>query len=62
MPVLTEITCNYKVNPIGVGLRPVFSWKYADAVKQQSYRIIVNDGAHVVWDSGNVFSNDTCGI
>lgn len=62
MPVLTEITCNYKVNPIGVGLHPVFSWKYADAVKQRSYRIVVNEGARVVWDSGNVFSNDTCGI
>lgn len=62
MPELIEVTCNHRVNPIGVGANPVFAWKLKDAARQQSYRIYVWEGKNAAWDSGEILSNDTCGI
>ena len=62
MPELIEVTCNHRVNPIGVGANPVFAWKLKGAARQQSYRIFVWEGKNAAWDSGEILSNDTCGI
>ncbi len=58
---ITEVRCNNKINPIGVG-HPIFSWKVNMGKKQQNYRIVVKEGEVTVWDSGIVLSSQTCGI
>ena len=57
-----QVTCNNKLNPIGVGEDPVFGWKYKGVIRQEAYRIIVRCAGDEVWDSGVVHSGKTCGV
>ena len=70
---LDRLTCNYAKNPLGVETPfPVFNWSIEgdrhDEV-QTAYRIIIAHDAERlaadegdVWDSGEVFSDQSCGI
>lgn len=64
-----DLRCEYKVNPIGIGVKhPRISWKLAAdgrGVKQTGYQIVVaKDDAFqdVLWDSGQVQSEDSIHI
>lgn len=63
-----QLTCEYCVNPLGLGTRqPRLSWKLsadADArdVRQSAYHIVVAadpDGADAIWDTGKVPSGQS---
>lgn len=63
--------CNLET-PLGIDVNPTFSWivdTFHDDTVQQSYRILVSttdkliqDGIADMWDSGNVFSQETIDI
>ena len=70
---IEKVTTNYLENPLGVDYkkRPLFSWRYESRFHliQSSYRIMIAErkedilnGIGMVWDSGNVLSNLSCGV
>ena len=70
--VVTEIRCDFKVNPTGVGSNPTFGWILASNFKNQSqtvYHILVADDSQSIennhgdiWDSGIVSSNQSINV
>lgn len=63
---ITQLTCNYKQEPIGMDSLPYFSWKYEGNHKgfsPSSYQIIVSDNhLDIVWDSKEVSSDQFINI
>jgi len=65
--VVTELTCEYRTNPLGIGVRrPRFSWRPEGdrrGILQRAYRLAVaredGDFNHPVWDSGTVESGES---
>jgi len=63
-----DIKTDMRVNPVGVSLKPEFSWKVESDQKglmQESYNIIVTSNVHcidTVWNSGEVKSSISCNI
>ena len=66
-PVVVNLTCNYKTDPIGIGTpNPALSWVIQSAgynITQKAFRVIVSDnyrsiveGKGDIWDSGKVAS------
>lgn len=69
--ILTDLTVNYKKNPIGIEDVPVFSWKMSDNTQgqyQTAYRIVVAESQEdmlqekYVWDSGKTVSDISVAI
>jgi alpha-L-rhamnosidase len=67
---LADLRTDYKNNPLGIdSLKPRLSWKLvsdARSVMQTAYRIQVstvesnwNPGAHLVWDSQKILSDNS---
>lgn len=61
---ITDVRCEYKVNPIGLGIpHPRISWKLESdqrGARQLAYQIVVSadePGNEVLWDSGKVMSD-----
>ena len=64
MPNVVNLTCEYKVNPIGLDLAaPRFSWQLQSSVSmlQSAYRLQVfcEDEAEPLWDTGRVNRGDS---
>ncbi|QJD82872.1 alpha-L-rhamnosidase [Cohnella herbarum] len=67
---LTDLRCEYRVNPVGIGNRvPRFSWKLTGTgrgIKQASYRIQASEGdplfQTLTWDSGQVRTDQSVHI
>src|SRR5690606_13515906 len=65
--VATDLTCEYRRNPLGVGVRrPRLSWRLEAGrrgVLQRAYRLAVaaedGDFDRPVWDSGRVESGES---
>ena len=58
--MLTEITICGRRESVGLDVQPRISWKIKSDrsdVMQTSFRIIVQDESHIVWDSGSVSSD-----
>ena len=59
MPTVTNLTCEHRVNPIGLDIAvPRFSWQIQSSVSvlQGAYRLQVfhEDDAEPLWDTGRV--------
>ena len=66
MIYVSELKCEYKVNPIGIDTaKPRFSYvigaDHSD-VMQSAYQIVVRNGNEVFWDSGRVESEQSIQI
>lgn len=69
---VSNLTCNYLENPIGLDSNPLFSWKLSSEYRgqhQTAYRITVsstqsnlNSGIFDVWDSRKVYSSKSIHI
>lgn len=63
MLTVTNLRTEYLVNPVGIdAANPRFSWKLESDrqnVLQRSYHIVAKSGDRVIWDSGEVFSDET---
>ncbi|HEY0668847.1 MAG TPA: glycoside hydrolase family 78 protein [Sphingobacteriaceae bacterium] len=70
---VTDLTCDYKINPIGIGtLNSGFSWKIASKernVIQKAYQLRVatdqadlKRGKNLIWDSGKVNTDQSTHI
>ena len=68
MTIITNLTCEYRTNPLGIGVRlPRLSWKLASnrrGAKQTAYQIRAaasgDDlvaGRNLLWDTGQVASD-----
>lgn len=64
--VVKELTCDYKVNPMGIDhLKPQLSWMLVSSdrnVLQSAYEIRVNEGKRAVWKTGKVNSGQSVHI
>lgn len=64
--VVKELTCDYKVNPLGIGhLKPQLSWVLVSSEKnvlQAAYEIKVSQGQRAVWKTGKVISGQSVHI
>ena len=69
-PVVVDLTCNYKTNPVGIGtLQPHLSWVIKSTgynIRQKAFRIIISDnnrsigeGKGDIWDSGKIASEES---
>lgn len=59
---ITELTTEYRKNPVGLDATPRFSWKIQSGrnnTMQERYRILVRDSEKDVWDSGEVRSDQS---
>ena len=63
MPLVTNLTCEYKVDPIGLDVKPRFSWQLRSSVGilQGAYRLQAfrEDEAEPLWDTGRVNKGDS---
>lgn len=68
---ITDLTVNYRVNPVISGDLPLFSWKMTDTKtgrKQSAYRIVLSDSKDnlkrkkYIWDSGKIESDVSVGV
>ncbi|MBN1763743.1 MAG: family 78 glycoside hydrolase catalytic domain [Sedimentisphaerales bacterium] len=69
---VSEIKCDYKINPTGIGKTPNFSWILSSKLKNQkqtSYHVLVademkflDDNIGTIWDSEVVSSNKSINI
>ncbi len=62
---LYDLRCNYQQMPTAIDDVPFFSWKVRSEYQgdtQTGYRLIVQDGNVIVWDSGVVDSPDHCAV
>ncbi|MEV0341810.1 family 78 glycoside hydrolase catalytic domain [Nocardia sp. NPDC050713] len=56
---LERLRTLHRIDPLGIDQTPEFSWNIAGTVPdtmQRSYRLTVDDGERIVWDSGIVHS------
>ncbi|MRG48030.1 Bacterial alpha-L-rhamnosidase [Chitinophaga sp. SYP-B3965] len=64
--VVKELTCDYKVNPLGIdNLKPQLSWILFSTDKnvlQSAYEIRVSEGKRAVWKTGKVNSSQSVHI
>lgn len=64
--VVKELTCDYKVNPLGIDhLKPQLSWVLVSSEKnvlQSAYEIKVSLGQRAVWKTGKVISGESVHI
>ena len=49
-----HLTCNYRVQPLGMDDRPHFSFQLEGEGRLAAYRIVVKSEGDLVWDSGRV--------
>lgn len=64
--VIKELTCDYKVNPLGIdNLKPQLSWVLVSSEKnvlQSAYEIKVSLGERTVWKTGKITSSQSVHI
>jgi alpha-L-rhamnosidase len=69
---ITELKCNFKNNPVGVGIKPHFSWILHSSERSQTqsaYYVLVSDDSLLlnknignVWDTRKVISGQSINI